>query len=456
MNKIYNIKILVLLLVISCCCSLLELSVIRCKGSYVNQQGVSVPASFLSKGRLEVIESNNEGTTDFLACDIFPIPFQRTESMYLFDSPQNSKFELQYGCSLLLNRDNGIFDNLPYEWVKGENMRKELFNFLNGGQGTGVDKNILKFSAITNSVSNPYDMFTCGMNSLLKFNITGLFLEAVDESESTLNLGASVVIAKQNVANNWLLTSKNPKIPQKIDAENMEAKSINCHIDELIGFSLSTNMPICISNKIYETGCVDGRIRKNKVSNEISISAPIFSKNKPYNDKISLNDVQNKMKSVKPAWEIFNPQTFLTMSMAEKRAVLRASKVFNLPRPREGAEVIDAMLLDLADDAVRREVLRLRKEETKFNNNNNNNNIFYSNTINTNGITDRQVILQQIGDALKNGDLALADSLKEKFRALSMLRADPTQAPGSYDRYMDQDDWYLEQRRKAMAPKKKP
>ena len=37
---------------------------------------------------------------------------------------------------------------------------------------------------------------------------------------------------------------------------------------------------------------------------------------------------------------------------------------------------------------------------------------------------------------------------------ITARRADPTQPEGSYDPYLDQDDWYMAARRKAMAPKK--
>jgi hypothetical protein len=63
-------------------------------------------------------------------------------------------------------------------------------------------------------------------------------------------------------------------------------------------------------------------------------------------------------------------------------------------------------------------------------------------------------LLLGMGNALENGDLARAEYLRELFAAKTLLRADPTQRKGSYDPYLDQDDWYLAARRKAMGPKK--
>ena len=64
--------------------------------------------------------------------------------------------------------------------------------------------------------------------------------------------------------------------------------------------------------------------------------------------------------------------------------------------------------------------------------------------------------MRRMGEALENDDLEVATALREEFAFKTALRADPTQEVGSYDPYLDQDDWYAEARRKAMQPKKKP
>jgi hypothetical protein len=52
------------------------------------------------------------------------------------------------------------------------------------------------------------------------------------------------------------------------------------------------------------------------------------------------------------------------MRVAEKRACLRATGVYELPRPREGPRAVDAMMIPLLDEEVAYEVLR-RLAETK-------------------------------------------------------------------------------------------
>ena len=68
---------------------------------------------------------------------------------------------------------------------------------------------------------------------------------------------------------------------------------------------------------------------------------------------------------------------------------------------------------------------------------------------------DRVSLLRRIGEALDDDDMEIAVKLRQEFAYKTALRADPTQAQGSYDPYLDQDAWYQEQRRRAMAPRKK-
>jgi len=68
---------------------------------------------------------------------------------------------------------------------------------------------------------------------------------------------------------------------------------------------------------------------------------------------------------------------------------------------------------------------------------------------------DRQTLLSQIALALEQGNTDEAQTLSEAFAKKTILRADHTQPEGAYSRFLDQDDWYMEARKKAMAPKKK-
>jgi MoxR-like ATPase len=133
------------------------------------------------------------------------------------------------------------------------------------------------------------------------------------------------------------------------------------------------------------------------------------------------------------------------MSTLQKRDVLRYSGLSELPRPREGEKALDAALLDLMDDAVRGEYLRLKERKSSS----------YKkeeSPVNTDSaINSRQSLLQAMAEALESGDRTSAEAFRDRFTLLTMLKADPTQARGSYQEYLDQDEWYMIERRKAMG-----
>lgn len=57
-------------------------------------------------------------------------------------------------------------------------------------------------------------------------------------------------------------------------------------------------------------------------------------------------------KPVKKINEIRDATTFLRMRLSEKRACLRSSGIYALPRPREGPRKIDAIMIPLLDEEV--------------------------------------------------------------------------------------------------------
>jgi hypothetical protein len=61
---------------------------------------------------------------------------------------------------------------------------------------------------------------------------------------------------------------------------------------------------------------------------------------------------------------ITDTNRFLKMSAVEKRAILRASGVTSLPRPREGLASLDRALVEQMDEAVKGEFLRLLSNDT--------------------------------------------------------------------------------------------
>lgn len=437
--------------------ALVELTPLKCRGTYTLPSKNNVISSiFLSKGKLEVIENRGStATNSVLLCDIFPIPLQNDPGKDLVYASMSEKtyslFDVRNGCSVLLNRDKGIFDNLPYSWIKGLNCRKELYNFLNGGQGNDPFGKTCRFSDLPSHFRNPQKAFQYAVEQFLGAKVSALIIEVADEFKDAVTIGAAMVISKQQASENPVQpTSEN--ILTQGQADDDSSVVVPCHTDELVGFALALSMPIYMQRNIFESGAIDAVMIKNPDTSEPVIAGPYRrSTNK---DRKPPAPANTQKEDAVPAWDIFDPQEFIRMSVADKRATLRASNVKSLPRPREGEAALDNVLMDLADDAVRREVIRLKylKDNAEA--------VAESSldgmdTAAALGETKRQVILRQIGEALETGDMVRAEELREKFATLTALKADPTQPEGSYSRFLDQDDWYLEARRRAMAPKKK-
>ena len=439
---------LIFLFNISSIVSLIELFPIKCPGFLEMGKDKLFPAVFLSKSKLEVLENSNlGGSNEIILCDVIPFQIGQYENLVYSEMRQvDTTLDTRTGCINFVNRDKGLFDNLPYEWGKGTNNRKEIFNFMNGGQADNSVGGIIRLTEVIRNVRSPYLCFCLAMKHMIGAEVVGLILELTDESSDSIKLGAAAVIARGEETDKWRLTIENSKIPAFKDINDRKlapACVVNCHIDEAIGLALALNMPIFTTNKIFLNSIIDAKLVRDQRSAVCSIYAT--------NPSIRQSDSKaNNAESILPAWEIFNPQKFLTMSTLEKRAVLRASNVKELPRPREGNEALDAALLDLADDAVRGEVYRLRSLSMSSKDTS-------TKMTNSNDISDdssRQSLLRRIGEALESGKLEVAEKLRDDFVAKTALRADPTQPEGSYSRFLDQDDWYLAARRKAMGNKK--
>ena len=65
--------------------------------------------------------------------------------------------------------------------------------------------------------------------------------------------------------------------------------------------------------------------------------------------------------------------------------------------------------------------------------------------------TRRQVLKEELFDARIRRDYELSAALEQQLDLLTELRADTTQDEGAYDPYLDKDDWYERDRRRAMG-----
>lgn len=407
-----------------------KLQPIRCVGQYTYSSASgtaikTVPAVYLCRQQLEVLDnsdgdSNSDEDTSIntvTLCDLVPVPLLEDPGEVISVIVKKSKTR-DGPLNGLINRDNGLYDKLPYQWRRNGKSKKDFFDY--------VVANRFK--------KTQFDTFLAAMDSVFGLTVTGLLIEVADRfSKNSLSLGGAAVVAVTENASNYMLSKVDTPLPTETDEENAQATVVEIPLDEVVGLALILDLPILVPSKLFGQLTVDASITTD--DGVMSITGPI----RPV---VAATLKSGQDQNVPKAWEIYDPKKFLSFNSLEKRAVLRASGVTSLPRPRLGSAALDKALLDLMDDAVRGEVLRLKSVDGE--------NIpaeFSSYQ------SARQFVLQQIGEAFQRGDTAEAQALRDDFIRMTALRADPTQAEGSYDRYLDQDDWYMEQRKKAMRRK---
>ena len=239
--------------------------------------------------------------------------------------------------SYILNRDKGLYDNLPYAYKKGPS-KKGLYDFFSN-INSKVD---IKKS--NQQKINAYTSFLKGIEQQLDAKLTGLFIEVSDEiTTNSVALGGAAIFAKNSNANDWILNQYNTLLPdiattdERIsdnDIFNSPAVVVYCGLDEIAGMSLGSGMKIYMAEELFDAATVDARLNKKSDNLLMSISAPIFGDSKDRKNYNSLAVNKNEEADVPLAWEIYDPNKFMKMSQVEKRAILRASGVKKLPRPR--------------------------------------------------------------------------------------------------------------------------
>ena len=132
---------------------LTKLRQVKVGGKLFREDGPELPAIFLGREKLEVLDSGSRemkatvGT--MTVCDVVPVPIQRSDTIYNYlmksyvgrGGSQTKDTSIDKSAcvsvaSLLISRDKGIFDNLPFVWKnEGLDPRKQLYSFLSGGEG---------------------------------------------------------------------------------------------------------------------------------------------------------------------------------------------------------------------------------------------------------------------------------------------------------------------------------
>jgi len=218
-------------------------------------------------------------------------------------------------------------------------------------------------------------------------------------------------------------------------SEQGRAMLVDCLIDEVVGFAIALNRAIKMPVDLYEGTAVASRVLGRGSDGILQLEAVGEGEEAAERRKENMMTV---MENVRPAWEISSVEAFRSMDSRSKRLSLIKSGADTIPKRRQGPQELDIALLPYLDETVRREAriaLAVEREDWST-----------VSALEANK-SERGRVKDRLRAALAEGDAALVARLEENYVRLTVAKMDPTQDEGSYQKDLDQDDWYLRSRR---------
>ncbi|GAB5032364.1 Hypothetical protein NocV09_00900570 [Nannochloropsis oceanica] len=363
------------------------------------------------------------------------------------DGDQNSnkfKQSVLWAGRHLATKDDGLFDNAPWEWVdKGREG-----GGAEGGKGGGGEGAAAAAAAVARAATaaaeakkEAYNTFVFGKNldpskfsspyalmlHVVREMVGAVVLELlIDEEDSPRGPGITfgpVVLLQEDPPS----SSYPESAPRR--------KLVDCLLDEVIGLSLAQDRPIKMPLDLYDATVRIARVVGRGKDGILQLEAAEEEGGREGRRR----DVVAVMENVKPAWEIASAEVFRNMDTQEKRLCLIKSGAEGIPKRREGPQELDLALLPFLDETVRREariILAMERGDWK------------AVAVLEEGKSARGRVKDRLRKAVQEGeDAGVLAMLEEEFIRLTAAKLDPTQDEGSYQRDLDQDDWYLKNRR---------
>ncbi|KAJ1630276.1 hypothetical protein T492DRAFT_840164 [Pavlovales sp. CCMP2436] len=298
------------------------------------------------------------------------------------------------GASKLANRDGCLYDTLPWEWGRGERPKAAAFAALAlrpSASGGGSAYHLL-LAAITEACCAEV---RCGY--IERASLLG-------DEDGQLVIGATLSLTESAE----LITLYGERVPQPRDAPLREAE-VEAATDEMIGVALAAGVPIEVDREVWSAGVVPARFALVDGRMRVAVDAPTPP----------AGATAGAARADEPKlWEL-SAQQFKALKPSALARALLASSAASLPRPREAtAERLRELAYPLLDEVTRNQML--------------------------------------LSDAIAREDYESAQAivLQARLEVLTDLCMDPTQAEGSYDRTLDQDEWYAEEQRRIYGPKR--
>ena len=285
-------------------------------GLYKSAAGVEREAVYLSREKLEIITQDDDDFDEgrkgksVILSDVLPLIMERHQT----------------SMSPLVNRDGGIYDNLPFSWSKSglryQEQKKCLYD---------------RCSLLRNQF-NPVLALLQAAEGEMGARLDGLVIEAVDDfGKGGIVLGGAALFSRWDTDNTDTggdidtskegsdhlipivvlnrhtrlqdlqhVLSSSPSNKAEVGESHIKQCLVSCHLDELVSLSRAANLRLWAPRSLYEQISLDAELTQTPmliVGGEINGWEGRYGRE----DSTGAGDV-----SVLPkAWEIFDPSQFI-------------------------------------------------------------------------------------------------------------------------------------------------
>ena len=330
--------------------------------------------------------------------------------------------------------------------------------------------------------TSPYDLLKEIIGDQLNAEVIGAVLENTSLMEGTVVLGGAIVLRRKTPKKTMTINGEKLSVTdEEEDYGNPGIKVgetilVECDGDEAVGMSLACKAPIRVEQSLFGRSSLrTNPVPKDEESKNVYDALPLWelhdkefsllvegqARNQSNAEQTSPLRIPRTTSSLYDS--MFEPSTasssssptmfpmdnpiqslaqYDALSNADKARTLMSLSNFEgkLPRPRVlrqgskgSANPLDQLLLPLIDESVRRQYMirdaQLRQDEAALQK-------LQSEK------SRRQVAKEKAEQARVAGSEDVADWWENEAELYASLRADVTQDEGSYNRFLDKDEWY--------------
>lgn len=311
------------------------------------------------------------------------------------------------------NRDAGCFDSLPWQWSADPQAKRAAADRLSG-QGFPSE-----------GYASPYHLLLDAVRRDCRADVSHVLVEKANLLGG-LVLGGALLL-------------------DPIDAQEKADKPqelCECLPDEALGLALALQSVVHVERGVWEAEAVPARYMQERGKLRLCATPRRRAASETGEaaggaDKAGDADEGSGATWAPPLpWEIRSMDELDQMSV-EVKALSAVAAGLRLPRAREATEARLVELLEPFLDETVRNALQIRRALAAGE--------FAEATALRAAAPTRSAILDELRLAVADERFSEAAQLATALRTETARRADVTQDEGSYDRFLDQDDWYAQQ-----------